>query len=55
MTEPSLTELSPAQLIRIEAAALEALATRLEGKMAADFERAVELMLQCGNRTAGLS
>ncbi len=43
-----MTELSPAQLIRIEAAALEALAARLEGSMATEFERAVELMLQCG-------
>jgi arabinose-5-phosphate isomerase len=48
MTEPSLTELSPAQLVRIEAAALEALAARLEGSMATDFERAVELITQCG-------
>jgi arabinose-5-phosphate isomerase len=38
----------PAGLVRTEAAALEALATRLEGPMAADFERAVELILRCG-------
>ncbi|MGC9157615.1 MAG: KpsF/GutQ family sugar-phosphate isomerase [Terracidiphilus sp.] len=38
----------PADLVRTEAAALEALAERLEGPMAADFERAVELVLRCG-------
>jgi len=38
----------PAALVRTEAAALEALAARLEGPMAADFERAVELILRCG-------
>jgi arabinose-5-phosphate isomerase len=43
-----MTELSPAELVRIEAAALEALAVRLEGSMAADFEHAVQLMLKCG-------
>ncbi len=40
--------LQPAALVRTEAAALEALASRLEGPMAADFERAVELILRCG-------
>ena len=40
--------LTPAQLVRTEAAALETLAKRLEGSMAADFERAVELVLRCG-------
>jgi arabinose-5-phosphate isomerase len=39
--------LTPAQLVRTEAAALETLAERLEGPMAADFERAVELVLRC--------
>ena len=34
--------------MRIEAEALLALADRLEGKMAADFERAVECVLHCG-------
>jgi arabinose-5-phosphate isomerase len=34
--------------VRIEAEALLALADRLEGPMAADFERAVECILQCG-------
>ena len=38
----------PAALVRIEAAALGALAARLEGPMAADFARAVELVLRCG-------
>src|SRR5580698_10066018 len=40
--------LKPAELVRTEAAALETLAARLEGPMAADFDRAVELILQCG-------
>ena len=40
--------LAPAALVRTEVAALEALATRLEGPMAAEFERAVELILRCG-------
>src|ERR1035438_665194 len=40
--------LAPAALVRTEAAALEALATRLEGPMAAAFDRAVELILRCG-------
>ena len=39
---------APAELVRTEAAALEALAARLEGPMAADFDRAVELILRCG-------
>ncbi len=43
-----MTEHTPARLVRIEAEALLALAARLEGPMAADFERAVELVLQCG-------
>jgi arabinose-5-phosphate isomerase len=42
------TKLDAAQLVRIEAAALEALAARLDGPMAADFDRAVELVLKCG-------
>jgi arabinose-5-phosphate isomerase len=37
-----------ADLVRTEAAALEALAARLEGPMAAEFDRAVELILRCG-------
>jgi arabinose-5-phosphate isomerase len=43
-----LTGHTPSQLVRIEAEALLALATRLEGPMAADFERAIELVLACG-------
>jgi arabinose-5-phosphate isomerase len=43
-----LTTHTPSRLIRIEAEALLALAMRLEGPMAADFERAVEAVLQCG-------
>ena len=38
---------TPARLVRIEAEALLALAGRLEGPMAADFERAVGLILTC--------
>jgi arabinose-5-phosphate isomerase len=38
----------PADLVRTEAAALQCLATRLDGPMAAAFERAVELVLRCG-------
>jgi len=34
--------------VRTEAAALEALAVRLEGPMAADFGRAVDLVVRCG-------
>jgi arabinose-5-phosphate isomerase len=40
--------LTPAQLVRTEAAALEALAVRLDGVMAEPFARAVELVLRCG-------
>ena len=40
--------LTPAQLVRTEAAALETLAARLEGAMAADFDRAVDLVVRCG-------
>ncbi len=40
--------LQPAALIRTEAAALEALACRLEGPMEAAFNRAVEFILRCG-------
>jgi arabinose-5-phosphate isomerase len=38
----------PASLVRTEAAALEALAARLEGPMAGPFAHAVELILRCG-------
>ncbi|KAA6461846.1 KpsF/GutQ family sugar-phosphate isomerase [Acidobacteria bacterium AB60] len=40
--------LTPAALVRMEAAALEELAARLDGAMAGAFERAVELVLRCG-------
>ncbi len=40
--------LTPAELVRTEAAALETLAARLEGAMAADFDRAVDLVVRCG-------
>ncbi|MHB8301604.1 MAG: KpsF/GutQ family sugar-phosphate isomerase [Acidobacteriaceae bacterium] len=39
---------NPAQLVRIEAHALLSLAERLEGAMATDFARAVDLILACG-------
>jgi arabinose-5-phosphate isomerase len=42
------TEHTPARLVRIEADALLALAERLEGAMAADFDRAVERVAACG-------
>jgi arabinose-5-phosphate isomerase len=41
---------SPASLVRTEAAALEALAARLESSMVAPFARAVELVLHCGEQ-----
>jgi arabinose-5-phosphate isomerase len=41
-------KLEPAALVRTEAAALEALAARLESAMAEPFARAVELILRCG-------
>ena len=40
--------LKPSELVRTEAAALESLAARLDGAMAADFDRAVELIVRCG-------
>jgi arabinose-5-phosphate isomerase len=49
--EPARLEaaaLTPADLVRTEAAALEALAARLESSMAEPFARAVELILRCG-------
>jgi arabinose-5-phosphate isomerase len=38
----------PSDLVRTEAAALESLAARLEGPMSAEFDRALELILRCG-------
>jgi arabinose-5-phosphate isomerase len=46
---PEPARLEPAALVRTEATALEALAARLEGSMAADFRRAVELILRCAH------
>ncbi len=40
--------MTPADLVRTEAAALEALAKRLDGAMAEPFARAVALILSCG-------
>ena len=40
----------PASLVRTEAAALQALAARLDGKMAAPFARAVDMILHCGEQ-----
>src|SRR5271170_1259667 len=37
-------------VVRIEAEALRALADRLAGPMAADFDRALELLLRCAGR-----
>jgi arabinose-5-phosphate isomerase len=45
-----MNALTPAQLIRIEAEALLRLADRLEDGMAVDFGRAVELVVECGQR-----
>ncbi len=42
--------LTPSELVRTEAAALTALADRLEGAMAAPFERAVALVCACGTQ-----
>jgi arabinose-5-phosphate isomerase len=49
-----MSTLSPAQLIRIEAEALHRLAERLEDGMAAPFERAAELIVECGQRRGRL-
>jgi arabinose-5-phosphate isomerase len=46
-TEPSPAT-TPASLVRTQAEGLLALATRLEGTMAAPFSEAVELVLRCG-------
>ena len=40
--------LRPADLVRIEATALEALAARMDGAMAEPFARAVEMIVGCG-------
>ena len=41
-------QMAPADLVRTEAAALTALAERLDGPMAEPFSQAVELILRCG-------
>jgi arabinose-5-phosphate isomerase len=46
---PEAGELTPAALVRTEAAALTALAARLEGPMRSAFEAAVELIVRCGD------
>ena len=49
MSEKGKSEaMTPAELVRTEAAALEALAGRLDGPMAEAFARAVELIVRCG-------
>ncbi|HEV2322670.1 MAG TPA: KpsF/GutQ family sugar-phosphate isomerase [Terracidiphilus sp.] len=50
--DPETACFEPAALVRTEAAALEALASRLEGPMAADFARAVDFVLHCGNSSS---
>ena len=40
----------PASLVRTEAAALEALAARLDGPMAESFWRAVDMIVRCGEQ-----
>mgnify|MGYP001547622776 CR=1 FL=1 len=42
--------MTPAELVRTEAAALEARAARLDGPKATAFERAVDLIVRCGKR-----
>jgi len=44
----SKDKMTPGQLVRTEAAALEALAVRLDGVMSGDFDRAVGLVVRCG-------
>ena len=48
MNQPAQSAIEPAQLVRIEAEALLALARRLEGPMARAFARAVDLIVACG-------
>jgi arabinose-5-phosphate isomerase len=49
-TSGNVEPFQPAALVRTEAAALEALAARLDGPMAAPFARAVEMILDCGKQ-----
>jgi arabinose-5-phosphate isomerase len=46
---PVSAALKPADLVRTEAAALEALAARLDGAMAEPFAHAVDMILACGH------
>jgi arabinose-5-phosphate isomerase len=46
--ERETASFQPGALVRTEAAALEALAARLDGPLAADFARAVDFVLHCG-------
>jgi arabinose-5-phosphate isomerase len=48
MVVPEPGSPGPADLVRTEAAALQALAARLEGPMAEPFSRAVDLIVHCG-------
>ena len=48
--KPEAAPISPADLVRTEAAALTALAARLEGSMADGFAHAVDLILHCGEQ-----
>jgi arabinose-5-phosphate isomerase len=48
MANANSDQMSPAELVRVEAAALEQLALRLDGPMAANFDQAVDLILRCG-------
>jgi arabinose-5-phosphate isomerase len=45
---PESGSMSPADLVRTEAAALQALAARLDGPMAQPFARATDLIVHCG-------
>lgn len=47
-TSGNVEPFQPSALVRTEAAALEALAIRLDGPMAGSFTRAVEMILHCG-------
>lgn len=47
--EPGSPRLSPSNLVRIQAAALNALADRLDGAMVEAFEAAIDLLLRCVN------
>src|ERR1700683_1869490 len=52
--KPKADPISPADLVRTEAAALTALAARLEGSMAAPFTHAVDLILRCGEQNGSV-